>query len=197
MLTLPISEVSDHYSYQRQSKEVYLSIVLEFVMTPVPNLSRRAPLVHPKTPPFDSHRVSSYGPFCLNLFISLLDFFFLHFHSWSLLRIQNYSPFPLVSIKTISLPSFPTSHPILLLCVMHNRPCAGLHVSGMGGTPVFFNTFLILPFDAPLVHHNLYWLQNKIKGLVLAASCLDCSLLGKLHFFISLHPHLLPVSTHT
>lgn len=79
------------------------------------------------------------------------------------------------------------------LCVIHNRTSAGLHVSHMGGTPVFFNTFLIPPFEAPLVHYNLYWLLNKIKGLVLAASRLCCTLLQKNAFFIThTHTHIQP-----
>lgn len=86
-------------------------------------------------------------------------------------------PLPLAS------PGFPPP-----LCVIHNRTSAGLHVSHMGGTPVFFNTFLIPPFEAPLVHYNLYWLLNKIKGLVLAASRLCCTLLQKNAFFIT-HTH--------
>lgn len=91
-------------------------------------------------------------------------------------------------------PLFPLPSPPPL-CVIHNGPSAGLHVSHMGGTPVFFNTFLIPPFDAPLVHHNLYWLLNKIKGLVLAASRLCCSPLQKNAFFMSLFS--LPPPLHT
>lgn len=86
-----------------------------------------------------------------------------------------------------SLPPPPKTPPPPPLCVIHNGPSASLHVSHMGGTPVFFNTFLIPPFDAPLVHHNLYWLLNKIKGLVLAASRLCYR---KMHFlYQSLRPH--------
>lgn len=89
-----------------------------------------------------------------DLFLISLHISFLHFSHPPLpfSHIQNRGPFPPISI--FPSPLFPLPPPPL--CVIHNGPSAGLHVSHMGGTPVFFNTFLIPPFDAPLVHHNLY-----------------------------------------
>lgn len=119
------------------------------------------------------------------LFPSVFQFLFT-FTPFTRMQHEIGTSFPiLIYSLPLPLPSpgFPSP-----LCVIHNRPSAGLHVSHMGGTPVFFNTFLIPPFEAPLVHYNLYWLLNKIKGLVLAASRLCCTLLQKNAFFIT-HTH--------
>lgn len=94
---------------------------------------------------------------------------------------------PLISISPTPSSPLPPS-----LCVIHNGPSTGLHVPHAGGTPVFFNTFLIPPFDAPPVHHNLYWLLNQIKGASLAAWRLCSSVLQKKNHFLCQFPPVPP-----